>query len=230
LEQDLSLERGDNEIALYAYTEDGGVYSDMAIVSYELAEASPSPKKSTYVAPVATKKPEPKPKSDLDDVFVSKKETKKAVANEKLTEFAKAGYRAEGITEACRSDLIESYSFTITPSKLVRIDDFVLFNTVCGTLEITISSPEGELMTTSETLTGGKSQISFGLYTDEVFLQKDVPYTFAIKPSKGNSNCGSSESPKLVDTKDCSPELRKKSHLTTNFKGKSIIHDITYSY
>lgn len=241
LQKELSLTKGDNEIALFAYTEDGGVYSEMAQISYNPSVASISPQKKTASTPVKKKKDEPQSESELDDIFTStstgesepkaeeKPKPKSAEAKKNLTEFAKAGYRSDDIDDSCRNDLVENYSFNVTPSKMVRIDDFVLFNTVCGKLEIVISSPEGELISTTETLTEGKSQISFGLFT-EVLLQKDVQYVFTLKPVKGNSNCGSTESPKLVDTKACTPKLRKKSHLTTNFKGKSIIHDITYSY
>ncbi|HKK38087.1 MAG TPA: hypothetical protein VJ949_01560 [Cryomorphaceae bacterium] len=247
LEQELRLANGANEVELMAYTEDGSVYSDMALISYQTSRPSPG-KTSAVTTTVNLNKEKPKSESELDNVFSSNENSKPEPKTEpepvpepktksepeevnvNLTDFAKAGYRSDGVNEACLSDPVETYSFTITPSKLVRIDDFVVFNTVCGSLEITVTSAEGELLTTIETLTEGKSQISFGLYTDEVFLQKGVQYTFSLKPMKGNTNCGSTENPKLVDTKGCAPELRKRAHLTTNFKGKSIIHDITYSY
>jgi hypothetical protein len=145
-------------------------------------------------------------------------------------EQAKAAYSSELVTNACLNDLVDNYSFTITPTRRVRIDDFIIFNTVCGAVEVLISSSQGELLRTTETLTAGKSQISFGLYSDEVFLKKGVKYTFSLKPEEGNANCGSSEMPKLVDTSACSPELQKEAHFKTNYRGKSIIHDITYSY
>ncbi len=237
LEKKLSLANGENEIALFAYTEDGGVYSEMALISHYPSVALSNPKKNTSAPRV--KKEEPPSETKLDEIFNSpdgpepksepEPDPKTAETTKNLTQIAKAGYRSDGINDSCRNDLVESYSFNVTPTKLVRIDDFVLFNTVCGNLEIKISSPEGELISTTETLTEGKSQISFGLFT-EVFLQKDVEYVFTLTPAKGNANCGSIESPMLVDTKACKPKLRKKFHLTTNFKGKSIIHDITYSY
>jgi hypothetical protein len=232
LASDLRLTKGSNEIELAAYTDDGEMYAEMVLIEYKIesiaSESTPyvppaQNKKNTVVETKSNNIPPPagKPKTDPKP---NTEETKK-----NLNEFAKAGYRSDGVNETCRDELIEKYSFTITPSRLIRLDDFVIFNTVCGNIEITISSKDGELLSSVETLTEGKSQISFGLF-NEVLMQKGREYTISLKPISGNSNCGSTDAPKLVDTKACSPQLRKKSHLTTNFKGKSIIHDITYSY
>ena len=133
--QRVELNRGENRIEILAFPlGDELIYTQAAIINY-LTKASSVGGMSTnneikHVmedVPIAV---ETEPEQNIDAIFdldekeeiievPAKEETEKPVEIN-LVNTAKAGYESENVGSTCQSDLIESYTFTITPSVLIN--------------------------------------------------------------------------------------------------------------
>lgn len=238
ISQRIELNRGENKIEIIAFPlGDETIYSEAAIVNYNTKVNPTNTPKKKIKKPVVKPKPvvvETEPEPEEEDIFEIEEPVDDPEPVEpleiNLANTAKAGYNSDKVGAACQSNYVSNYTFTLTPSSLIKLNDFLVFSDACGGLQIQISSSKGTLLNTTATLTKGKSQISFGFMTEEVYLDPNIKYTIALKTVPGNTNCQSPSTPKLLDTKACSPDLRKRPHLSTKFKGKAVVHDITYSY